>query len=83
MFADLTELINIDLSEFNSNYITNMNCMFCNCTSLTYVNFGKFNASLVENMEKMFYNCEKLTSVNFDEIYNTSSLINMHMMFGN
>ena len=83
MFADLTELINIDLSEFNSNNITNMNCMFCNCTSLTYVNFGKFNASLVENMEKMFYNCEKLTSVNFDEIYNTSSLINMHMMFGN
>ena len=83
MFADLTELINIDLSEFNSNNIINMNCMFCNCTSLTYVNFGKFNASLVENMEKMFYNCEQLTSVNFDEIYNTSSLINMHMMFGN
>ena len=83
MFANLPALIEIDLSEFNSKYISDMNCMFCNCTNLTYVNFGKFNASLVESMENMFYNCEKLTSINFDEFYDVSSLINMYNMFGN
>ena len=55
MFFDCNSLISIDLSNFNTQNITNMKSMFYNCNSLTSLNLSNFNTQNVTNMESMFY----------------------------
>ena len=40
MFSDCSSLTNIDLSNFNTNNVTNMGGMFCGCSSLTNINLS-------------------------------------------
>ena len=42
MFFECSSIIEVDLSEFNSDKITCLNSMFDSCTSLNYVNFTGF-----------------------------------------
>ena len=79
MFSDLSDIININLTEFNFKRITNMTCIFCNNKDLQYVEFGNFDSSSVISMEKMFYNCESLISLNFS--LDMSNVENINFMF--
>ena len=54
MFEYCNTLISIDLSDFNTNNVTNMNRMFYNCESLTSINFSNFNTSEVTDISGMF-----------------------------
>ena len=45
MFSDCSSLININLSNFNTQNVTNMNSMFDGCSSLTNINLSNFNIS--------------------------------------
>ena len=71
----------LDLSNFNTSRITNMNGMFFNCNNLKYLNLEKFDTSKVENMRNMFCLCKSLKELNLSS-FNTSNVINMECMFG-
>ena len=54
MFGGCSSLKNLNLSNFNTNNVTNMYCMFFHCSSLTNLNLSNFNTNNVTNMECMF-----------------------------
>ena len=82
MFYNLPNIINIDLSNFDSSSIEDMRGMFFNCISLTSLNLNNFNTSSVTNMASMFQECEKLTSLDLSS-FDTSLVTDMNNMFYN
>ena len=64
MFYYCESLINLNLSNFNTQNVTNMNYMFSHCKSLTNLNLSNFNTQNVTNMICMFSDCESLTNLN-------------------
>ena len=63
MFYDCESLISLDLSEFNTQKVTNMESMFHFCKSLKSLNLSKFNTKNAINMRDMFRNCNSLISL--------------------
>ena len=80
MFSDLTNIVNINLTEFNFKKIKNMTCMFCDMVDLNYIIFESFDTSEVISMEKMFYNCSSLISLNLS-VFDPRKVENMNFMF--
>ena len=71
MFDGMTNIIEIDLSNFDASNVINMNGMFKDCINLKKITFGDINTSLVENMNELFFNCTNLTIIDrldFDTI---------------
>ena len=60
MFFGCSSLININLSNFNTNNITVMRYMFLGCSSLTNINLSNFNTNNITKMRSMFFGCYKL-----------------------
>ena len=60
MFSDCESLTNINLSNFNTQNVTNMSDMFSHCESLININLSNFTTQNVSNMKDMFYNCKSL-----------------------
>ena len=54
MFFNCNSLISLDLSKFNTKYITNMKSMFYGCISLISLDLSNFNTQNVKEMELMF-----------------------------
>ena len=48
-------LTSLDLSNFNTNNVTNMRGMFYGCSSLNSLNLSNFNTINVKDMEGMFF----------------------------
>ncbi|MBR2998301.1 BspA family leucine-rich repeat surface protein [Candidatus Saccharibacteria bacterium] len=80
LFRDMTNLTDIDLTNFNTSNATNMAHMFRNASSLTEINVSSFDTSSVTDMQYMF-NGTSLTSLDLSN-FNTSQVTNMSMMFG-
>ena len=80
MFQGCSFLTNIDLSNLNTNNVTNMNGMFYGCSSLTNINLSNFNTNNVTNMGCMFYGCSSLTNINLSN-FNTNNVTDMNGMF--
>ena len=53
-----------NLSNFNTNNVTNMFCMFSDCSSLTNINLSNFNTNNVKDMMLIFSGCSKLRKEN-------------------
>ena len=81
MFRNLKNIINIDVSEFDSSQVSDMGCMF-EGTSISFLNLNKFNTSSCINMQGMFYNCKLLKVLNLN-YFNTSLVTSMKEMFCN
>ena len=64
MFKGCELITNINLSNFNTNNVTNMYCMFYGCSSLTNINLSNFNTNKVTNMYGMFGECYSLNKNN-------------------
>ena len=60
IYGDCESIINIDLSNFNTNNVTDMNGMFYGCSSLNNIDLSNFNTNNVTNMNGMFYGCSSL-----------------------
>ena len=58
MFSYCSSFISLNLSNFNSNKVTDMEYMFYNYSSLISLNLSFFNTNNVNNMDK----CCSLTS---------------------
>ena len=56
MFNNCSSLISLNLNNFNTNNVKDMNNMFNNCSSLTSLNLNNFNTNNVKDMKDIFYN---------------------------
>ena len=80
MFQGLTNIIEIDLSNFDTSKVKDMSYMFNNCENLEKIIFGNINTSLVENMEYLFHGLKKIISIDVSKFV-TSSVTNMEKLF--
>ena len=57
MFCGCCQLKELDLSNFNTNNVTDMSWMFYSCRSLKELNLFNFNTNNVTDMREMFDCC--------------------------
>ena len=57
MFNRCSSLKEINLSNFNTNNVTNMSFMFYKCSSLKEINLSNFNTNNFTDMSYMFCDC--------------------------
>jgi surface protein len=85
IFNGCNSLVELDLSNFVTSKVTNINGMFQNCTSLTTLDFRNLNLSKMPyttsganykyNCSNMFTNCTALTELRLDNCNNTTLLM--------
>lgn len=63
MFANSTNLKNVNLGNLNTQAVTTMASMFTECSSLQTVNISSFNTISCTQFYRMFYNCTSLQNV--------------------
>ena len=78
----LVNILDIDLSNFDTSKVTNMSGMFYRMSSLTSLNLSNFDTSRVTNMGFMFYGMRGLTTLDLSN-FNTSKVTDMGGMFYN
>ena len=76
----LQNILDIDLSSFNTSKVTNMEYMINDMPNLTSLDLSNFDTSKVTNMKGMFYSMTGLTSLNLSN-FDTSQVTNMSGMF--
>ena len=64
MFTACIRLTTLNVENFDTSKVTNMNSMFYGCSSLTTLNVENFNTSNVTDMKYMFRNCANITTLN-------------------
>ena len=81
MFDSCSQLIQLDVSNWDTSKVTRMDVMFYQCSSLTTIgDVSKWDTSNVIYMGSMFHNCSQLTQLNVSN-WNTSNVTNMQSMF--
>ena len=81
-FDGLENILEIDLSNFDTSKVTNMSFIFSDMSHLTTLDLSNFDTSKVTNMERMFNNMTNLTTLNLSN-FDTSQVTNMSNMFYN
>ena len=76
----IKNILELDLSSFNTSNVTDMQEMFRGMSNLTSLNLSNFDTSKVTNMAGMFYATSNLTTLNLSS-FNTSQVTNMAVMF--
>ena len=76
----IKNILEIDLSNFDTSEVTNMSNMFYGMSNLTTLNVSHFNTSKVTDMSLMFHDVRNLTSLNLSN-FDTSEVTNMSNMF--
>ena len=82
MFYNIQEIVEIDLSQFDSSEVTDMSAMFDTCTFLNRINLNGFKTSSVKNMAGMFRSNERLLELDLSQ-FDTSKVENMYQLFYN
>jgi len=80
MFNECQNIINIDLSSFETNNAIDMSYMFAYCYKLKNINLFSFNTENVTDMSYMFAFCHNLSSLDLS-FFNTINVMNMNNMF--
>ena len=78
----IKNLLEIDLSNFDTSKVTNMSHMFVFMLKLTTLNISNFDTSNVTNMRSMFSNMPSLATLNLSS-FDTSKVTIMNSMFNN
>ena len=76
----IKNILELDLSSFDTSKVTNMQEMFRGMSNLTSLNLSNFDTLKVTNMAGMFYATSNLTTLNLSS-FNTSQVTNMGVMF--
>ena len=76
----IKNILEIDLSNFDTSEATNMSNMFYGMSNLTTLNVSHFNTSKVTDMSLMFHDMRNLSALNLSS-FNTSQVTDMHNMF--
>ena len=80
MFAGLSNIEEIDFTEFDTSQVTYMSKMFLGCESLKSLNLYGFDTSKVTDMSGMFSKCTDLKNLEISN-FNTGKVTNMERMF--
>ena len=76
----IKNILDIDLSNFDTSKVTDMRCMFYGMSNLTTLNLSNFDTSQVTGMGCMFSKMSSLTSLNLSN-FDTSQVTGMGCMF--
>ena len=66
MFFRCLSLKELNVSNFNTNKVTNMDLIFSNCRSLKELNLSNFNTDNAINMQAMFSGCSEDLQKKYD-----------------
>ena len=78
MFYNCQNIISINISNFNTSNVTDMQKMFFNCSNLTTLSdISKWNTDNVNNINWMFFNCSKLSDLPDISNWNTNNVNDM------
>ena len=80
LFLNFINCTSMDLSNANTDALTNTYSMFGNCTNLTSLDLTNWNVSNVSTMSYMFLNCTSLETLDLSG-WNTSAVSYMGYMF--
>ena len=80
MFRKCHSLKELNLSNFNTEKVSNMSYMFYECKSLKELNLLNFNTKNVKYMNNMFDGCESLKNLNLSN-FTTDKVESMVDMF--
>ncbi|MCM1236051.1 MAG: BspA family leucine-rich repeat surface protein, partial [Ruminococcus flavefaciens] len=80
MFNGCSNLTSLDVSDFDTQNITDMSGMFIDCSNLVNLDLGNFDTQNVTNMSNMFYGCSSLVNLNLSN-FATQNVTNMAHMF--
>ena len=80
MFYKCKNLIDINLSSFNTEEVFNMSNMFFGCDKLISLDLSSLNTKNVEYMDAMFMYCTSLSNLNLST-FNTEKVVDIHNMF--
>jgi len=76
----LENILDIDLTSFDTSKVTDMHDMFCYMVNLTSLNLSSFDTSQVTNMAYMFIGMHNLTNLDLSS-FDTSKVAYMGYMF--
>ena len=76
----IKNILELDLSNFDTSQVTTMKDMFYGMSNLTTLNLSSFDTSKVTDMSFMFDGMSSLTTLNLSN-FNTSQVTNMDRMF--
>lgn len=80
VFRKCSNLVSLDLTNFDTTNVVNMSGMFSGCRSLKELDLSHFNTLQVTDMMAMFYDCSSLTKLDLSK-FNTSNVTEMSLMF--
>ena len=63
MFYGCNNLVNLDVTNFNTKNSKSFYYMFCNCNNLKKIDVSKFNSSKCETINSMFWDCKSITEI--------------------
>ena len=75
-------IIELNLSNFNTNNVTNMGHMFQGCSSLKKLNLSNFNTNQVTFMSDMFCRCYSLKELNLSNFNINNAIYYASMFYG-
>ena len=77
---EIKNILELDLSSFDTSLVMNMNDMFRGMSNLTTINLSNFDTSNVTNMDSMFSGMFNLTALDISN-FDTSKVTSMFYMF--
>ena len=77
---NIKNILEMDLSNFDTSKVTDMSGMFYGMSSLTTLDLSNFDTSKVTDMQYMFYDMSSLTMLNLSS-FDTSKVTEMQYMF--
>ena len=81
MFAYCKSLESLDLTNFNTENVTDMYYMFAYCKSLESLDLTNFNTAKVTNMKGMFGSCSALKTIYASDKFVTDQITEGSCMF--
>ena len=76
MFKNCWNIIEINMSKYNTEYITNMELFFAGCHKLKHVDLSLFDTKNVLSMECMFSGCSNLETLDLSS-FDTKNVFHM------
>ena len=83
MFSRCSSLKEINLSNFKTENVTNMEEMFEYCSGLEKINLSNFNTNNVTTMSGIFRECKELKQIKHFSVLNTANVEDTTYMFYN
>ena len=81
MFKDCSALTTLDVSNFDTQNVTDMSRMFKGCRALTTLDLSSFETQNVTDMSRMFKSCSALTTIYASDKFVTTACEEDENMF--